>query len=94
MSARKKTKRAPAKRGRNSAKSGVSAQKLKAVIEAQQAEIKRLLDKMVKQDEIDIPDLYNLQVMLNHLSQLTEMNISIMASMNEMIASMARNIKQ
>jgi uncharacterized protein DUF5407 len=93
MSPRKKAKRLPAKRGRKSAKKGVSTRQLIAVIQAQHDEINRLLDQIAESDEIDIPDLFELQLLMNHLSQLSEMSASIVASAHAAIESMARNIK-
>jgi uncharacterized protein YqiB (DUF1249 family) len=96
MTLRKKAKQAPAKRGRKSAKSGISAKALMKIIEAQSAEINRLLAEMQKEqeeEEIEISDLFRLQIMVNTISQITEMNMSVISAMNQTIAAMVRNIK-
>ncbi len=42
---------------------------------------------------ISIGDMFNMQMLMNHLSQLSEMCTSVVSSANTSIMSMARNLK-
>jgi len=42
---------------------------------------------------ISIGDMFEMQMLMNHLSQLSEMATSVVSSSNTAIASMARNVK-
>ena len=93
MKTAKKAKRAPAKRKRGKTTAGSPTRSLIAVIEAQTAEIERLIEEMRQQEEVDISDLLTLQFMANMLSQITEMSSSVLAAMNDAISSALRNAK-
>jgi len=42
---------------------------------------------------ISIADMFEMQMLMNHLSQLSEMSTSVISASNSAIASMARNVK-
>jgi Family of unknown function (DUF5407) len=42
---------------------------------------------------ISIGDMFEMQMLMNHLSQLSEMSTSVVSASNSAIASMARNVK-
>jgi uncharacterized protein DUF5407 len=42
---------------------------------------------------ISIGDMFEMQMLMNHLSQLSEMSSSVVSASNSAIASMARNVK-
>jgi len=42
---------------------------------------------------MEITDMFNVQMMMNNLSQLSEMSTSVVSASNSAIASMARNVK-
>jgi len=44
-------------------------------------------------DEISIGEMFEMQMLMNHLSQLSEMCTSVVAAMNTSIMSMSRNVK-
>ena len=46
-----------------------------------------------RRSSISIADMFNMQMLMNHLSQLSEMSSSVVSAANSSIASMARNIK-
>lgn len=50
------------------------------------------LQKRAK-DGISIPDMFDMQMMMNKLAQLSEMCTSVVAASNTSLMSMARNIK-
>jgi len=58
---------------------------------------KQVKDKMAalkgKGDNISIVDMFEMQMLMNKLSQLSEMSTSVVSSANSAISSMARNVK-
>jgi len=46
-----------------------------------------------RRSSISIGDMFEMQMLMNHLSQLSEMSTNVVASSNTAIASMARNVK-
>lgn len=46
-----------------------------------------------RRSAISIGDMFEMQMLMNHLSQLSEMSTSIVSASNSAIASMARNLK-
>ena len=56
--------------------------------------VKRKIDALAeKKDAISISDMFEMQMMMNKLSQLSEMSTGIVSATNTAIASMARNVK-
>jgi len=46
-----------------------------------------------RRSAISIGDMFEMQMLMNHLSQLSEMSTSVVSASNSAIASMARNLK-
>lgn len=46
-----------------------------------------------RRSSISIADMFDMQMLMNHLSQLSEMSSSVVSAANSSISSMARNIK-
>ena len=46
-----------------------------------------------KGERISILDMFEMQMLMNHLSQLSEMSTSVVSASNSAIASMTRNVK-
>jgi hypothetical protein len=44
-------------------------------------------------DTVSISDMFEMQMLMNHLSQLSEMSTSVVSASNSALASMARNVK-
>ncbi len=58
----------------------------------------KMVDKKLKElkargSAISIPDMFEMQMLMNKLSQLSEMSTSIVSASNTAISSMARNVK-
>lgn len=53
----------------------------------------KLLDIKNRRSSISIGDMFEMQMLMNHLSQLSEMSTSVVSASNSAIASMARNVK-
>lgn len=47
-----------------------------------------------RKSSISIGDMFDMQMLMNHLSQLSEMATNVVAAMNTSMMSMARSIKQ
>lgn len=55
---------------------------------------KRKLEIMkARRSSISIADMFDMQMLMNHLSQLSEMSTSVVSASNAAISSMARNVK-
>lgn len=52
--------------------------------------------KLIKENKenISIGDMFEMQMLMNHLSQLSEMSTATVAAFNACIMSMTRNLKQ
>ncbi|MEI8125963.1 MAG: DUF5407 family protein [Parachlamydiaceae bacterium] len=46
-----------------------------------------------RRSAISIGDMFEMQMLMNHLSQLSEMTTSVVSASNSAIADMARNVK-
>ncbi len=47
-----------------------------------------------RRSAISIADMFDMQMLMNHLSQLSDMSSNVVSAANSSIQSMARNIKQ
>jgi hypothetical protein len=64
------------------------------VINKATADVKRKMDEIrAKGDNISVVEMFEMQMLMNHLAQLSEMSTSVMSASNTAIQSMARNIK-
>lgn len=67
---------------------------LKDVINDATQAVKSKLDAIKKtKSAISIGDMFEMQMLMNHLSQLSEMSTSVISLMNSSVSSMARNVK-
>jgi len=53
----------------------------------------KLLEIQSKRSAISIGDMFEMQMLMNQLAQLSEMGTNIVAACNAAISSMARNVK-
>lgn len=74
--------------------SGFGVQSLfKIVSDATVSAKAKLLEIKNRRSAISIGDMFEMQMLMNHLSQLSEMSTNVVAASNAAITSMARNIK-
>jgi hypothetical protein len=67
---------------------------LKDVINTATQKVKTKLEEIKKvESAISIGSMFEMQMLMNHLSQLSEMSTSVISSMNTSVSSMARNVK-
>lgn len=73
---------------------GINAQSLKDVVNAATKKVNDALAKM-EQDtsNVSITDMFDVQLLMNSLAQVSEMSTSVISASNSAIMSMARNIK-
>jgi hypothetical protein len=87
---------------------GLSDQQLAAVVGGQDMNVGNLMnssstatdaarDKLSamggSKDAVSIGDMFEMQMLMNHFSQLSDMSSNVLSASNNAIASMARNIK-
>jgi len=53
----------------------------------------KLLEIKNRRSAISIGDMFEMQMLMNHLTQLSEMSTNVVAASNAAISSMARNLK-
>lgn len=53
----------------------------------------KLAEIKARRSAISIGDMFEMQMLMNHLSQLSEMSTAVVAASNAAITSMARNVK-
>lgn len=53
----------------------------------------KLLQIKNRRSSISIGDMFEMQMLMNHLSQLSEMSTAVVQASNSMIGTMARNVK-
>ncbi|MFA6914788.1 MAG: DUF5407 family protein [Parachlamydiales bacterium] len=53
----------------------------------------KLLQIKDRKSSISIGDMFEMQMLMNHLSQLSEMSTNVVSASNSAISSMARNVK-
>jgi hypothetical protein len=46
-----------------------------------------------KGDQLSIGEMFEMQMLMNHLSQMSEMSTQVVSASNQAIISMARNVK-
>ncbi len=64
------------------------------VVDDAETNAKRKLEQIARKGEsISIADMFEMQMLMNKLSQLSEMSTSIVSAANSAILSMARNVK-
>lgn len=79
--------------GKN-AQSGFVVNALFGIINDATASAKtKLLEIQSKRSAISIGDMFEMQMLMNHLSQLSEMATGVVSASNTAVMSMARNVK-
>lgn len=74
--------------------SGFGVQTLFAIVNDATVSAKtKLLEIKNRRSAISIGDMFEMQMLMNHLSQLSEMTTNVVSAANAAISSMARNIK-
>lgn len=74
--------------------SGFSVQALFTVVNnAVVSAKKKLLEIQANRSSISIGDMFEMQMLMNNLSQLSEMSTSVVNAASQAISSMARNVK-
>jgi len=74
--------------------SGFGIQTLfKVVADATVSAKTKLLEIKNRRSAISIGDMFEMQMLMNHLSQLSEMSTNVVSASNAAITAMARNIK-
>jgi hypothetical protein len=74
--------------------SGFAVQNLFSLINVATTSAKaKLLEIQTRRSAISIGDMFEMQMLMNHLSQLSEMSTSVVSASNTAISSMARNVK-
>lgn len=74
--------------------SGFSVQNLFSLVNVATTSAKaKLLEIQQRRSAISIGDMFEMQMLMNHLSQLSEMSTSVVSASNTAISSMARNVK-
>jgi len=78
----------------NSVQKGVSLKYLLDIVNDATVSAKDKLSQLkARQSAISIADMFDMQMLMNHLSQLSEMSTAVVSASNSAIASMARNVK-
>ena len=64
------------------------------IIGAKTLDVRKKLEAIAAiREAINIADMFEMQLLMNHLSQVSEMSTSIVSASNSAISSMARNVK-
>jgi len=66
---------------------------VQVVTDATQSAKQKLEDIKARGSAISIGDMFDMQMLMNHLSQLSEMSTSVVSASNTAILSMSRNVK-
>lgn len=78
----------------DSKQTGFEVGKLFDVVNDATKEVSDKLDKLKEaKDSISITDMLEMQMLMNHLTQLSEMSTNVVSASNNSILSMARNVK-
>ena len=80
--------------GFEQAQSGFSVKSLFSLINtATQSAKAKLLQIQERRSAISIADMFEMQMLMNHLSQLSEMSTAVVSASHSMLSTMARNVK-
>lgn len=83
----------PAYQG-NFVQQGFSIDFLISVVNDATVSAKRKLEELkARRSSISIADMFDMQMLMNHLSQLSEMSTAVVSASNTAIQDMARNVK-
>jgi hypothetical protein len=80
--------------GDGQVREGFSPDEMFKLITDATADVKKKLKTLKGQGtNISIADMFEMQMLMNHRSQLSEMSTGVISASNSAIASMARNVK-
>jgi len=73
---------------------GINFDFLIGVVNDATQQVKKQLDEIEKtKSAVSIGKMFKMQMMMNHLSQISEMSTGVMSAMNTAVSGMARNVK-
>lgn len=73
---------------------GFNVDQIFAIIGNATKAVKTKMDELKDaKDNISIQHMFEMQMLMNHLAQLSEMSTNVIAASNTAISSMARNVK-
>ena len=79
---------------RGVAPSAADLKSLAGLVEPASREVAEALRRLgEKGSDVSVEDMFEMQMLMNQYSQLSEMSSSVMSSANAAISSMARNVK-
>lgn len=79
----------------NFAAEGIDVKILSDAIQSAILEAKKQLEVIKsKKDQFSICDMFQMQMLMNQLSQISEMSTAVVSASNQALLSMARAIKQ
>jgi hypothetical protein len=71
----------------------ISLNALTKIIEAQVTEVQKKMRELQNKKEIDIAEMFKLQIEMNRLTQLSDAATNLVSAANSSISLMARNVK-
>lgn len=77
----------------NQTHEGFKVDDLFATLQAATDAVTQKMEALKGNDNVSIADMFDMQMCMNKLSQLSEMSTSVISASNSAIASMARNVK-
>lgn len=81
-------------RGDDTRMTGFNVQELFSIINNAVLSAKaKLLQIQSNRSSVSIGDMFEMQMLMNHLSQLSEMSTNVVSASHSAISSMARNVK-
>lgn len=76
------------------AQSGLNVKSLFKILNEATASVKLKLAKIASaRSSISIGDMFEMQMLMNHLSQLSDMSTNVVSASHQAIMSMSRNVK-
>lgn len=85
---------APIRFGGGAVQSGFSVKALFAVLNNATASVKTKLAEIAQaRSSISIGDMFEMQMLMNHLAQLSDMSSNVVSASNQAIMTMSRGVK-
>lgn len=76
------------------AQESIPCDELVSLVNEETAKVKEKIRALKGQgDQISISDMFEMQMLMNRLSQLSEMSTQVVSASNQAIMSVARNVK-
>jgi len=80
--------------GSNHAQSGFTVNTLLGVVNSATVSAQtKLLEIQARKSSVSIGDMFEMQMLMNNLSQVSEMSTSVVSAANSVIMDMARSVK-